>query len=108
MCIRDSLEQADEYPHDIVDRMKQLGLFGCIIDAEYGGIGLSTSTYAKIVERMAAVWMGVSGIINSHLIMATAVQRSGTEAQKRHYLPKFASGELRGAVGLTEPDAGTD
>lgn len=73
------LEQADEYPQDIVDKMKELGLFGCIIDPAYGGIGLSTLTYAKIVERMAAVWMSVSGIINSHLIMATAVQRSGTE-----------------------------
>jgi len=102
------LEQADEYPQGIVDRMKELGLFGCIIDPAYGGIGLSTLTYAKIVERMSAVWMSVSGIINSHLIMATAVQRSGTEAQKRRYLPRFASGELRGGVGLTEPDAGTD
>ena len=102
------LEQADEYPQDIVDRMKQLGLFGCIIDPRYGGIGLSTLTYAKIVERMSAVWMSVSGIINSHLILAAAVQRSGTGAQKRHYLPKLASGELRGGVGLTEADAGTD
>jgi alkylation response protein AidB-like acyl-CoA dehydrogenase len=102
------LEQADEYPHQIVERMKELGLFGCTIDPEYGGFGLSTSTYAKIVERMAAVWMSVSGIINSHLIMAAAVQRSGTPAQKRHYLPKFATGELRGGVGLTEPDCGTD
>ena len=102
------LEQADEYPQEIVDRMKELGLFGCIIDPQYGGIGLSTLTYAKIVERMSAVWMSVSGIINSHLILAAAVQRSGTEAQKRHYLPKLASGELRGGVGLTEADAGTD
>jgi alkylation response protein AidB-like acyl-CoA dehydrogenase len=102
------LEQADEYPQEIVDRMKELGLFGCIIDPAYGGIGLSTLTYAKIVERISAVWMSVSGIINSHLIMAAAVQRSGTEAQKRRYLPKFATGELRGGVGLTEPDAGTD
>ena len=102
------LEAADEYPQEIVDRMKELGLFGCIIDPEYGGFGLSTSTYAKIIERMAAVWMSVSGILNSHLIMAAAVQRSGTEEQKRYYLPKFATGELRGGVGLTEPDAGTD
>ncbi len=102
------LEQADEYPQQIVDKMKELGLFGCIIDPEYGGFGLSTSTYAKIIERMAAVWMSISGILNSHLIMAAAVQRNGTEAQKRHYLPKFATGELRGGVGLTEPDCGTD
>lgn len=102
------LEAADEYPQEIVDGMKELGLFGCIINPEYGGFGLSTSTYAKIIEHMATVWMSVSGILNSHLIMAAAVQRDGTEAQKRYYLPKFATGELRGGVGLTEPDAGTD
>ena len=102
------LEKADEYPAAIVEKMKALGLFGCTIDPGYGGLGLSTSTYARIVERMAAVWMSVPGIINSHLILAAAVQRSGTEAQKRHYLPRFATGELRGGVALTEPDAGTD
>jgi alkylation response protein AidB-like acyl-CoA dehydrogenase len=102
------LEQADEYPQQIVDKMKELGLFGCTIDPEYGGMGLSTSTYAKVIERMSAVWMSVAGIINSHLIMAAAVQRNGTEAQKREFLPRFATGELRGGIGLTEPDAGTD
>ena len=88
--------------------MKQLGLFGCTIPQEYGGFGLSTVTYAKIIERISAVWMSVSGVLNSHLIMAFAVARNGTEAQKRAYLPRFASGELRGGVGLTEPDCGTD
>jgi alkylation response protein AidB-like acyl-CoA dehydrogenase len=102
------LEQADEYPTEIVEKMKTLGLFGCTIAAEYGGLGLSTATYARIVERLSAVWMSLSGVINSHLIMASAVQRHGTEAQKRAFLPRFASGELRGGVGLTEPDAGTD
>jgi alkylation response protein AidB-like acyl-CoA dehydrogenase len=102
------LEHDDIYPADIVEKMKEMGLFGCIIDPEYGGLGLSTATYAKIIERMSAVWMSISGIINSHLIMAMAVQRSGTEAQKREFLPRFATGELRGGVGLTEPDAGTD
>ncbi len=102
------LEYNDTYPTEIVEKMKEMGLFGCIIDPEYGGLGLSTVTYAKIIERMSAVWMSISGIINSHLIMAMAVQRSGTEAQKRKYLPRFASGELRGGVGLTEPDCGTD
>ena len=102
------LEQADEYPTEIVEHMKRLGLFGCTISEEYGGLGLSTATYASIVARIAAVWMSISGIINSHLIMASAVQRHGTEAQKRDLLPRFASGELRGGVGLTEPDAGTD
>lgn len=102
------LEQDDIYPTEIVEKMKEMGLFGCIIDPEYGGLGLSTTTYAKIIERMSAVWMSISGIINSHLIMAMAVQRFGTEEQKREFLPRFATGELRGGVGLTEADAGTD
>ncbi|EWM49509.1 acyl-CoA dehydrogenase, N-terminal domain protein [Bordetella holmesii 35009] len=102
------LEHDDIYPEEIVEKMKEMGLFGCIIDPEYGGLGLSTTTYAKIIERMSAVWMSISGIINSHLIMAMAVQRSGTPAQKQEFLPRFATGELRGGVGLTEPDAGTD
>ena len=102
------LEHDDIYPAEIVEKMKELGLFGCLIGTEYGGLGLSASTYAKIIERISAVWMSVSGIINSHLIMSMTVQRSGTEEQKRYYLPKFATGELRGGVGLTEPDCGTD
>jgi alkylation response protein AidB-like acyl-CoA dehydrogenase len=102
------LEHDDTYPAEIVEKMKEMGLFGAIISPEYGGLGLSTSTYAKIVERISAVWMSISGILNSHLIMASAVQRHGTQEQKEYYLPRFATGELRGGVGLTEPDAGTD
>jgi alkylation response protein AidB-like acyl-CoA dehydrogenase len=103
-----ALEAADEYPHEIVEKMKDMGLFGCLIAPEYGGLGLSTSTYAKIIDRMSAVWMSVSGIINSHVIMAMTVQRNGTEEQKSDYLPRMATGELRGGIGLTEPDCGTD
>jgi len=102
------LEGRDEYPHEIVEKMKDMGLFGCIIAEEYGGLGLSTATYAKIVARITRSWMSLSGIINSHLIMSSAVQRHGTEAQKQRFLPRFATGELRGGVGLTEPDCGTD
>ena len=102
------LEHADEWPADIVAKMTELGLFGATISAEYGGLGLSASTYTKIVERVSAVWMSVSGIFNSHLIMAAAVEKYGTEEQKRKWLPKFASGELRGGIALTEPDCGTD
>ena len=102
------LEASDTYPEAIVDRMIELGLFGATISTEYGGLGLSATTYASIIERISAVWMSVSGIFNSHLIMAAAVQRFGTERQKKYYLPKFASGELRGGIGLTEPDCGTD
>ena len=102
------LEASDTYPQGIVDRMIELGLFGATISTEYGGLGLSATTYASIIERISAVWMSVSGIFKSHLIMAAAVQRFGTERQKKYYLPKFASGELRGGIGLTEPDCGTD
>ena len=101
-------DHADEYPAEIVEQMKQLGLFGATIAPEYGGLGLSASSYAKIVLSMSAVWMAPVGIFNSHLIMAACVQRHGTAAQKQRWLPKFASGELRGGIGLTEPNAGTD
>ena len=102
------LEADDTYPQEIVDKMVDMGLFGATIGSEYGGLGLSVSTYAKIVERVSTVWMSVSGIFNSHLIMAAAVERAGTDEQKAKWLPKFASGELRGGIALTEPDAGTD
>jgi alkylation response protein AidB-like acyl-CoA dehydrogenase len=102
------LEHSDTYPSEIVEKMKELGLFGSVIQEEYGGLGLSCLTYAKIVERVARVWMSLSGIFNSHLIMASAVQRCGTEDQKRKWLPKLASGEIRGGLALTEPNCGTD
>ena len=102
------LEHADEWPAEIVAKMREMGLFGCIIDERYGGLGLSARTYAQVIERISAVWMSVAGIINSHLIMAALVQRCGTEEQKLRYLPRFAAGELRGGLALTEPDCGTD
>jgi alkylation response protein AidB-like acyl-CoA dehydrogenase len=98
----------DEYPHDIVEQMKELGLFGATIGEEYGGLGLSAWTYAQIVIKVASVWMAPSGIFNSHLIAASAIERNGTEAQKRKYLPLMATGEMRGSLGLTEPNAGSD
>lgn len=106
--IAQHFDQADEYPADLVEQMKELGLFGATISQEYGGLGLSASTYAKIVSRICEVWMAPCGVFNSHLIMASCVQRGGTEAQKERFLPRFATGELRGGIGLTEPDAGTD
>ena len=101
-------DQADEYPHDLVEQMKELGLFGATIAPEYGGLGLSATTYATVVSRIAKAWMAPVGIFNSHLIMASCVQRHGTEEQKQRFLPRFATGELRGGLGLTEPNAGTD
>src|SRR6266851_9932835 len=103
-----ALEHDDIWPEDIVEGMKALGLFGATIGADYGGLGLSTSTYARIVERVSIVWMSLAGIFNSHLIMAAAVERFGTPAQKEAFLPRFATGELRGGLALTEPDCGTD
>jgi alkylation response protein AidB-like acyl-CoA dehydrogenase len=103
-----ALEAADTYPAAIVEKLQTLGVYGATIAPEFGGLGLPALTYARIVERMSAVWMSVPGLFNSHLIMAAAVERHGTEEQKRRYLPRFASGELRGGLALTEPDCGTD
>jgi alkylation response protein AidB-like acyl-CoA dehydrogenase len=102
------MEHADEYPHDFVAQMKEFGLFGATISQEYGGLGLSASIYAKIVTRISEEWMSLTGIFNSHLMMATVVEKYGTDFQKEYWLPKFCSGEVRGALGLTEPNAGTD
>ncbi|MCH6587688.1 MAG: acyl-CoA dehydrogenase family protein [Proteobacteria bacterium] len=102
------LEARDEYPREIADKLADLGLYGATISPEHGGLGLSAATYAKIVERISAVWMSVSGIFNSHLIMAAAVERFGSDEMKGEFLPRFASGALRGGIALTEPDCGTD
>ena len=102
------LEHNDIWPEEIVHKMAELGLFGAIIDEEYGGLGLPCSTYAKICEKVAHTWMSLAGIFNSHLIMSAAVQRYGTDVQKKKWLPKFAMGELRGGIALTEPNCGTD
>jgi alkylation response protein AidB-like acyl-CoA dehydrogenase len=102
------LEHANEYPHEMVEQMKELGLFGATIGEEYGGLGLSASLYARIVTMVTEVWMSLTGIFNSHLIMCAAIERFGTEEQKQRFLPRCASGELRGALALTEPNCGTD
>jgi alkylation response protein AidB-like acyl-CoA dehydrogenase len=102
------LEHDDVWPAEMVEQMKAFGLFGAVIDPKWGGLGLSASTYAKIVTAISEVWMSLTGIFNSHLMMAILVEKFGTEAQKTRFLPKFASGEIRGGLALTEPDAGTD
>ena len=101
-------ELEDKYPHDIVIKMKELGLFGATISEEYGGLGLSAEIYAQIVEHVSKVWMSISGIFNSHLIMCTAIEKFGNDSMKEKFLPLMARGELRGGIALTEPDCGTD
>ena len=102
------LEHDDTYPSEMVDQMREMGLFGATISQDWGGLGLPSSTYAKIVTKVSEVWMSLTGIFNSHLMMSAAVEKFGTIDQKEKFLPRFASGELRGGLGLTEPDAGTD
>lgn len=98
----------DIWPEELVQQMAEMGLFGATIGTEYGGLGLPAQTYAKIVMMISSYWMALTGIFNSHLIMACAVERFGTPDQKAKWLPKFASGEIRGGLALTEPNAGTD
>ena len=98
----------DLWPEHLVEQMAEMGLFGATIGEEYGGLGLPATTYAKIVMYISSYWMAITGIFNSHLIMAAAIERFGTPQQKAKWLPKMASGELRGGLALTEPNAGTD
>ena len=101
-------DHADRYPAHLVEQMKDLGLFGATVGQAYGGLGLPAGTYAQIVMRISAVWMAITGIFNSHLMLALAIEKFGTPAQRAEWLPKLASGEIRGGIALTEPDAGTD
>ncbi len=101
-------DHADEWPAQLVDQMAEFGLFGATVGQEYGGLGLPASTYAKLVMNISAAWMSITGIFNSHLMLALAIEKFGTAEQKAQWLPKLASGELRGGLALTEPDAGTD
>jgi alkylation response protein AidB-like acyl-CoA dehydrogenase len=102
------LEHSDTYPQDIVDGMKEMGLFGLTIPEEYGGLGESLLTYALVVEQIARGWMSVSGVINTHFIVAYMIMHHGTEEQKQYYLPKMATGEITGAFSMSEPDLGSD
>ena len=102
------LEHADEYPTEIVEGIKELGIFGLTIPEEYGGLGESLLTYALVVEEIARGWMSVSGVINTHFIVAYMLMQHGTEEQKQKYLPKMATGEVRGAFSMSEPSLGSD
>ena len=102
------LEHADEYPTEIVEGLKELGIFGLMIPEEYDGLGESLLTYALCVEEIARGWMSVSGVINTHFIVAYMLMQHGTEEQKRKYLPKMATGEVRGSFSMSEPGLGSD
>ena len=103
-----ALERADEYPEEWVARMREFGLFGARIPEEYGGLGLDTLTYARLMEELAYGWMSLSGVINTHTITAMLIYRHGSEEMKQRLLPVLAAGERRGAFSLSEPDAGSD
>ena len=102
------LERDDEYPQEIVDAMCEMGLFGLTIPEEYGGLGESLLTYALAVEEISRGWMSISGIINTHFIVAYMLLQHGTDEQKQRYLPRMAAGQLRGAFSMSEPNCGSD
>ena len=103
-----ALEHADRYPRDLVERMARMGLFGALVPAQYGGLGLDVTTYARIIEELCRGFMSLAGVINSHTMAALIVHQHGTEEQRARLLPRFASGEARGGLCLTEPHAGSD
>ena len=106
--VAQELEHTDTYPQEIVDGMKEMGLFGLTIPEEYGGLGESLLTYALVAEQIARGWMSVSGVINTHFIVAHLISHHGTAEQKQHYLPGMAEGRIRGAFSMSEPDLGSD
>ena len=101
-------DNEDIYPHELIEPMREMGLFGITIPEEYGGMGLDHTTFAVIFEELSRGWMSVSGIIGTHHVLAHIVANNGTEEQKGRILPRLASGELRGGLALTEPEAGSD
>lgn len=106
--VAQELEHADEYPTEIIEGLKELGVFGLTIPEEFGGLGESLLTYALVVEEIARGWMSVSGVINTHFIVAYLLMQHGTEEQKQKYLPRMAAGEVRGAFSMSEPGLGSD
>jgi len=102
------LEHNDTYPQGIVDQMREMGLFGLMIPTEYGGLGESLLTYALCVEELARGWMSISGVINTHFIVAYMIRQHGTDEQKQRFLPRMATGETRGAFSMSEPEVGSD
>jgi alkylation response protein AidB-like acyl-CoA dehydrogenase len=101
-------ERADEFPQPLFEGMCALGLFGATIPAEYGGLGLDATTYARIVEELSRGWMSLAGLLNTHKIAATMILRFGTDAQRATFLPRMVDGSWRAAFSLSEPDSGSD
>src|SRR6201996_3511690 len=101
-------DHEDSFPEPIVEQMKELGLFGVTIPEEYGGMGLDLTTYAMIVEELSRGWISISGVVNTHFIGSYLLMNFGTEAQEQKYLPKMATGEIRAAFSLSEPELGSD
>src|SRR3989440_3315930 len=101
-------DHEDEFPEPIVEKMKELGLFGVTIPEEFGGLGLDLTTYAMIVEELSRGWISISGIVNTHFIGSYLLMKFGTDEQKQKYLPPMATGELRAAFSLSEPELGSD
>src|SRR3954465_5611150 len=106
--VASQLEHADEYPAQIVERMKELGLFGANGPEEFGGLALGYSTFAMVIEELARGWMSIVGPLGTHSVICDIIDRFGTEAQRRKFLPALASGDRRGGLALSEADAGTD
>ena len=101
-------DHEDSFPEPIVEQMKELGLFGVTIPEEYGGMGLDLTTYAMIVEELSRGWISISGVINTHFIGSYLLMKFGTEEQRQKYLPRMATGEIRAAFSLSEPELGSD
>src|SRR3712207_6635255 len=101
-------DHEDSFPEPIVEQMKELGLFGITIPEEYGGLGLDLTTYTMVVEELSRGWISISGVINTHFIGTYLLLKFGTEEQKQKYLPQMATGELRAAFSLSEPELGSD
>ncbi|HEX4464275.1 MAG TPA: acyl-CoA dehydrogenase family protein [Solirubrobacterales bacterium] len=101
-------DHEDSFPEPIVEQMKELGLFGATIPEEYGGMGLDLTTYAMIVEELSRGWISISGVVNTHFIGAYLLMKFGTDEQKDHFLPRMATGEIRAAFSLSEPETGSD
>ena len=106
--VASEFEHADEFPTDIVAQMREMGLFGVTIPEAYGGLGLDLLTYIGVIEELAYGWMSLTGVINTHTMAATLIMAHGSEEQKQRWLPTMATGERRGALSLSEPDAGSD